>query len=78
MWIALAWLPKEWLMIVFAFAAFRIMDILKPQPAREVERIPRGWGIMLDDVVAGVYANIAVRLVLLALSQFLPFVRQGG
>jgi len=59
MWIALLFLPKTVPVIVIAFLAFRFFDIVKPQPARSLEQIPNGWGIMLDDVVAGVYANIA-------------------
>jgi len=49
-----------------AFVLFRLMDILKPEPARYLERFPDGWGIMLDDVVAGVYANVGTRLLLAA------------
>jgi len=44
------------------FLLFRIFDILKPFPARRAERIPRGWGIMVDDVVAGLYAMAALTL----------------
>jgi len=44
-----------WKWLVGGFILFRVFDILKPFPARQAERIPRGWGIMLDDVVAGVY-----------------------
>lgn len=58
MWITLLFLPKTIPVIVIGFIAFRAMDILKPQPARLMEQIPNGWGIMLDDVVAGIYANI--------------------
>jgi phosphatidylglycerophosphatase A len=45
-----------WKWLVGGFLLFRAFDIVKPFPARQAERIPRGWGIMLDDVVAGVYA----------------------
>jgi len=44
-----------WKWLVGGFLLFRAFDIAKPFPARQAERIPRGWGIMLDDVVAGVY-----------------------
>ena len=44
-----------WRYLVGGFLLFRAFDILKPFPARQAERIPRGWGIMLDDVVAGAY-----------------------
>jgi phosphatidylglycerophosphatase A len=58
MWITLLFLPKTIPVMVMGFFAFRAMDIIKPQPAKYLERIPNGWGIMLDDVMAGVYANI--------------------
>ena len=58
MWITLLFLPKTIPVMVIGFIAFRAMDILKPQPARAMEQIPNGWGIMLDDVVAGIYANL--------------------
>jgi phosphatidylglycerophosphatase A len=71
-WIALLAVPLSPLSVVVAFFAFRVFDIIKPPPARQVERISGGWGIMLDDVVAGVYANITTRIALLALSFFFP------
>jgi phosphatidylglycerophosphatase A len=51
-----------WPWLVGGFLLFRAFDIVKPFPARQAERIPRGWGIMLDDVIAGVYglAGLAV------------------
>jgi len=55
----------HWLITAGAgFLAFRAFDIAKPPPARRVEKLPLGWGILLDDVVAGIYANIACQLVL--------------
>jgi phosphatidylglycerophosphatase A len=62
-WITLLFLPKTLPVMIIGFFAFRAYDILKPQPARALERIPNGWGIMLDDVIAGVYANITTQLV---------------
>lgn len=67
MWISLLFLPQSWSAIALAFVCFRAFDILKPPPARQLERIPGGWGIMLDDVAAGIYANLSVRLVLFLL-----------
>ncbi len=64
MWISLFLLPFTPLAFVLSFLAFRLLDIVKPFPARQLERLPGGWGIMLDDVAAGIYANIAVRLLL--------------
>ena len=44
---------RAWLTLAIAFVWFRVTDILKPPPARQMEALPRGWGIVLDDVVAG-------------------------
>jgi phosphatidylglycerophosphatase A len=46
------------------FFAFRLFDIVKPFPARQAERLPGGWGVMVDDLVAGVYAQGVLRLFL--------------
>ena len=47
------------------FFFFRAMDVWKPWPARDMEYLPGGWGIMADDVMAGIYANLLLRVVLL-------------
>ncbi|MHC4982362.1 MAG: phosphatidylglycerophosphatase A family protein [Planctomycetota bacterium] len=55
--------PRGWLVAAAAgFVAFRIFDIIKPPPARRLEKLPAGWGILADDLVAGVYANAAAQL----------------
>jgi phosphatidylglycerophosphatase A len=64
MWISLLLIKPSVLSFTSAFIAFRVFDVLKPQPAGWLERLPGGWGIMLDDVVAGIYANVAVRVIL--------------
>lgn len=71
-WVTLLLLPKSSLIVLCAFIAFRAMDILKPQPARAVERLPNGWGIMLDDVVAGLYANLIVQVIAVILRTWAP------
>ena len=63
-WIALLLVPKTGLAICVAFIFFRMFDVIKPPPARQLERLPNGWGIMLDDVVAGVYANLSTQATL--------------
>ena len=67
MMVTLAYLPWSFVSIGLGFLLFRVFDILKPPPARQLESLPGGWGIVIDDVVAGVYANLALRLVLVAL-----------
>jgi phosphatidylglycerophosphatase A len=46
--------------LIVAFLAFRLFDVVKPPPARRIERLAGGWGIMLDDIIAGLYALLAV------------------
>ena len=50
--------------VALQFLLFRIADIVKPPPARQLERLPAGWGIVCDDLAAGLYANIAGQLLL--------------
>jgi len=50
----------SWKLLIAGFVLFRIFDIIKPFPGRRAEHAPGGWGIMLDDVVAGVYALAGV------------------
>jgi len=64
MWISLFLLPHTVLSLASAFFAFRMLDIIKPFPCRRLERLPGGWGIMMDDVAAAVYANLLTRVVL--------------
>jgi len=46
----------NWKWLLTGFLLFRALDVLKPFPARHAERLPRGWGIMMDDVVSGLYS----------------------
>ena len=62
MLIAVFWVPVSWVGLVAAFLAFRIFDVVKPFPSRAAERLPAGWGVMADDVVAGLYAWVTVRV----------------
>jgi phosphatidylglycerophosphatase A len=65
MWVALIAVPFSLLTAAAAFVLFRAMDVLKPWPARDLERLPGGWGIVADDLAAGVYANLLLRVGLL-------------
>jgi phosphatidylglycerophosphatase A len=55
-WIALLGAAVNWKTGLLAFVLFRLFDITKPFPARQLERLPEGWGIVFDDVAAGLYA----------------------
>jgi phosphatidylglycerophosphatase A len=62
--ITMLWVPKVTHFIVIGFFLFRLFDILKPFPIRHLEkRLKGGFGVVLDDVMAGVYANIILHLV---------------
>jgi len=61
-WIALMYLPKSLIWGIVAFALFRLFDIWKPYPISKLENINGGLGIMIDDVLAGIYALIGVQL----------------
>ena len=60
--VALIGLPLDFTTILFGFFAFRLFDILKPPPASHAERLPGAYGIMADDLVAGIMANVSLRL----------------
>jgi phosphatidylglycerophosphatase A len=58
--------PVGWGGALLAFLLFRFFDVVKPYPADRLERLHGGFGVMADDVMAAVYANIGLRLLLLA------------
>jgi phosphatidylglycerophosphatase A len=62
--IALIGSPLGWKSFLAGFILFRTFDILKPPPVRQIEALPEGAGIVLDDVAAGVYALIGMHLFL--------------
>jgi phosphatidylglycerophosphatase A len=60
-WIALIHSRVDLSHLLAGFLFFRLFDIVKPWPARQLEGLPAGWGIMLDDVAAGVYALLVMQ-----------------
>jgi phosphatidylglycerophosphatase A len=70
MWVSLLFVPHNVAYFLGAFVLFRLFDVVKPFPARQAELLKGGWGIMLDDVVAGIYASATIHGVL-SLHQFL-------
>jgi phosphatidylglycerophosphatase A len=65
-WVTLILAPAGWVPLAAGFVLFRLFDVLKPIPIRKLETLPAGWGIMADDLAAGVYAWIVLRAFLLA------------
>jgi phosphatidylglycerophosphatase A len=62
--VALVAVPLGWKSFLAAFILFRTFDILKPPPVRQLEALPEGAGIMLDDIAAGLYALAIMHLLL--------------
>ena len=61
MFVSLLLIPYQWEYYLLAFAAFRVFDVLKIPPAAQAERLPRGWGVTADDIVAGIQANLVTQ-----------------
>lgn len=61
MLITLAFIPAGWEAMLAGFLLFRVFDVIKPFPADRLETLHGGFGIMADDAMAGVYANLALR-----------------
>jgi phosphatidylglycerophosphatase A len=72
MCLTLLFLPigRPWVTFLAAFAAFRLFDVLKPPPAKQLESLPLGWGILMDDLAAAVYANLLCQVLLRYLFRF--------
>jgi phosphatidylglycerophosphatase A len=61
--ITLLFCPPDWRHALIALFLFRLFDITKPFPVRRLERLPAGWGIVFDDVAAGLYALVVSSVV---------------
>lgn len=62
-WIALLFVPNHWQYLLAGFILFRLFDIWKPLYIRKLEHMKNGWGVMMDDVLAGIYANIVLQFI---------------
>ncbi|MEJ0101825.1 MAG: phosphatidylglycerophosphatase A [Bacteroidota bacterium] len=65
MMIVLLFIPAEIKYILTALILFRFFDIVKPLGIKKLELLPSGWGVMADDIVAGIYSLIIMRIILL-------------
>ena len=62
--IATLFLPYGYVTAITAFVFFRIFDIFKPEPVNVLQKLPGGFGVMADDLMAGIYANICGQIVI--------------
>ena len=59
-----SWIPVRWPLLLLGFCLFRFFDITKLFPINRLERLPGAWGVLLDDVGAGLYANLLLQIFL--------------
>lgn len=71
-WLALVLIPKSAIWYTVAFLLFRLFDIAKPWGVDRIQEAPGGWGVMLDDLLAGAYSNIVLQ------AGMLLFYRKGS
>lgn len=61
--VTMAFIPYDIVYVITGFILFRIFDILKPFPARRLEALPGGYGIVFDDLAAGVWSNVLMHII---------------
>jgi len=67
--ITMAFIPFGVWWMVAGFFLFRLFDIWKPFPVMQSQKLPAGWGIMVDDVLAGIYANLVLQIAVLVINK---------
>ncbi|GMR20908.1 MAG: hypothetical protein BMS9Abin36_1506 [Gammaproteobacteria bacterium] len=73
LWVALIYVPLSWWSVALGVALFRLFDIWKPQPIRWLDRhVGGGLGIMVDDVLAGIYALVALHVIVYGILMIWP------
>jgi phosphatidylglycerophosphatase A len=63
--VSVLFFEKKLIILILAFVFFRIFDIFKPEPVNSLQKLPRGLGVMMDDIFAGIYANVLIRIIIL-------------
>lgn len=67
LWISILFIPKGWWYVLIGFVLFRFFDIVKPLFIKRMEYFKAGWGVMMDDVLAGIYSNIILQVIVFIL-----------
>ncbi|MDD3235789.1 MAG: phosphatidylglycerophosphatase A [Candidatus Cloacimonetes bacterium] len=62
--VAVMFLPKTYLIGVYALIFFRVFDIAKPFPISRSQNLPKGWGVVVDDILAGLFANVLIQIII--------------
>lgn len=71
MLVTLAFIPAGWTAVLTGFVLFRVFDVIKPYPADRLEKLHGGFGIMADDAMAAVYANLSLRALMWLLPEWI-------
>lgn len=67
-WITMIMVPFTWMNLLLAFGLFRFFDIAKPLGIRNMEKMSRGVGVMADDILAGIYSNLVLQIIIFIIS----------
>ncbi|MDX9869917.1 MAG: phosphatidylglycerophosphatase A [Candidatus Cloacimonadales bacterium] len=68
--VAVLFLPKTLMICIYAFVLFRVFDIGKPYPISKSQNLKGGWGVMIDDAIAGLFANALMQILILIYPNF--------
>jgi phosphatidylglycerophosphatase A len=78
LWLTLCLFPRDvapWIALAWAFPITRLCDIVKLPPARQLERLPQGWGVLLDDLASSLHAALLLWLLAWLLPALFPVAR---
>ena len=67
---AVMFLPHTLMVFIYALVLFRVFDIVKPTPINQLQDLPHGWGVLADDIAAGICSNIIIQILLIIFPQF--------
>lgn len=70
LWVTMLWVPINWKTLILSFILFRLYDIFKPLGIRRFDNLKSDFAVIVDDLVAGVYANITLQILIVALSAY--------
>ncbi|MBC8525723.1 MAG: phosphatidylglycerophosphatase A [Candidatus Cloacimonetes bacterium] len=68
--VAILFLPHSLMIAIYAFVLFRVFDVAKPPPIYQIQSLPHGWGVIADDIVAGIYTNIVLQIFVILFPRF--------
>jgi len=71
--VAILFLPHSLMIAIYAFVLFRVFDIAKPTPIHQIQELPHGWGVIADDIMAGIYTNIVLQILVIVFPRFFDY-----